>query len=116
MIEALILWGVLSGNADRWEMYKAEKSEEEDARDKILLTLFLITIVTWPINMAIHIVRLAFFLRGIPKTWLVGLVAIVPLAVGGVLLQNQNYGIYALIGVGACLFEMMRVAIRAVQL
>lgn len=111
MVEALILWGVLSGNRDRWNQYLAENSDEETARDYILMFFFLTTIVVWPINIAVHLVRLAFAV----KIWQMAFLAIIPLLVGGLLLADKNYVIYGIVGLAICMSEMVRVGIRAVR-
>jgi hypothetical protein len=111
VVEALILWGVLSGNRDRWNQYLAENSDEETARDYILMFFFFLTIVLWPINVAVHLVRLALTV----KIQYLSFLAIVPLLIGGLLLADQNYLVYAGVGLIVCMSEMIRVGVRAIN-
>ena len=111
MVEALILWGVLSGNRDRWNQYLAENSDEETARDHILMFFFFLTIAVWPINVAVHLIRIAVAV----KIQALSFLAIVPLLTGGLLLANENYLAYAIVGLLVCVFEMIRVGVRAIN-
>jgi hypothetical protein len=111
MIEALILWGVLSGNRDRWDQYMRENSDDETPRDFFLTFFFFTTIFVWPLVLAIHIMRLAVALN-----FKIGMLfALVPLGVGLFLGLNNYYLAYFLIGINVAMLEMVRVGIRAIN-
>ena len=112
MIEALILWGVLSGNKDRRDQYLNSNSVDETVRDNILLFFFFLTIVFWPVNIAVHTIRLAFAV----KIWWLAPLAIIPLLTGWSLLETNNYLIYGAVSLFVCTLEMIRVGVRSISM
>ena len=112
MIEALILWGVLSGNSDRRREYLSDNPDEEQARDFILSFFFLVSILIWPVNLAIHTARLALAMN---FKWGI-LLSLLPLGVGAFLFLDGQYLPYLIIGVAVSMIEMIRVGIRAIQI
>jgi hypothetical protein len=107
MIEALILWGVVSGNNDRRRAYQGDT----EPRDNILMFFFLITIAVWPIVIAVHILRLAYILR----LWWVGLIAALPVAAGILFISTESYLWYAALGVFVSMGEAVRVSVRSMS-
>ena len=107
MIEALILWGVLSGNSDRRREYQGDT----DPRDYTLMFFFLVTIAVWPAVVTIHILRLAYILR----LWWLGLIAAFPVAAGTLFILTESYLWYAVLGVFVSMGEMVRVSVRSMS-
>lgn len=108
MIEALILWGVVSNNADRRREYMAQNSEEEKIRDNILFFFFFLTVLLWPLNFVVHFIRLAVFF----KLWYLSLIGLIPVAIGAYLITGEKYFWYLGVGAVISMFEMVRVGIR----
>lgn len=108
MIEALILWGVVSNNADRRREYMADTPEEEKVRDNILFVFFALTVVLWPINFLVHSIRAAVAF----KLWYLSLIGLIPVGIGAFMLLDENYLWYAAVGAVVTMFEMVRVGIR----
>jgi hypothetical protein len=107
MIEALILWGVVSGNNDRRREYQGDT----DPGDYTLMFFFLLTIAVWPAVITVHILRLAYILR----LWWVSLVAAIPVATGTLFIITESYLWYAALGILVSMGEMVRVSVRSIS-
>lgn len=97
MIEALILAGVLAGNADRRAGIDSLDDDGERWRDWVLLGFIILAVFLWPLYGLVYAIRLGI--------WYVGLI---PLAIGASLFFLGLPWVFGIIGLLWAMFEYSR--------
>lgn len=99
MVGLLIVWGVLTSNAQQREI-AYENTPEEDHRDVLLAGYLFLTWLLWPFYGVLYGVRHQ-------KIWYL---ALIPLVAGLIVWTSGAYALYAGIGLLALFAELVRIS------